>query len=87
MKKTGPYNKWEAYSQSKTANILFSAALAERLRSKGIFSFSLDVGGGIYTNLGKHMTPDDFALRKWSIKEIVGQNANGHSLFCDDSYP
>jgi NAD(P)-dependent dehydrogenase (short-subunit alcohol dehydrogenase family) len=40
------YDKWAAYAQSKTANILFSVALAERLGSKGVFSFSTEVGGG-----------------------------------------
>ncbi|KAF2808006.1 short chain dehydrogenase reductase [Mytilinidion resinicola] len=59
---TEPYNKWLAYAQSKTANILFSAALAERLGPKNVFSFSLHVSGGIYTNLGKHMTAEDHAM-------------------------
>lgn len=39
------YDKWAAYGQSKTANILFSAALADRLKSKGLLSFSLHPGG------------------------------------------
>lgn len=46
ISKKEDYNKWAAYAQSKTANILFSAALAERLGGKGIFSFSAEVGGG-----------------------------------------
>ncbi|EGN99803.1 hypothetical protein SERLA73DRAFT_52897 [Serpula lacrymans var. lacrymans S7.3] len=38
------YNEWEAYGQSKTANILFSVALAKKLKNKGIFSYSLHPG-------------------------------------------
>ena len=30
------YNKWVAYGQSKTANILFAAELSQRLGSKGL---------------------------------------------------
>jgi NAD(P)-dependent dehydrogenase (short-subunit alcohol dehydrogenase family) len=36
---------WGAYAQSKTANVLFSAALAEKLKSKGIQSYSVHPGG------------------------------------------
>jgi NAD(P)-dependent dehydrogenase (short-subunit alcohol dehydrogenase family) len=38
------YNAWEAYGQSKTANILFSVALAKKLAKKGIKSYSLHPG-------------------------------------------
>jgi NAD(P)-dependent dehydrogenase (short-subunit alcohol dehydrogenase family) len=38
------YNAWEAYGQSKTANILFSVALAKKLANKGIKSYSLHPG-------------------------------------------
>ncbi|KAJ5822721.1 short-chain dehydrogenase [Penicillium robsamsonii] len=38
------YNAWEAYGQSKTANILFAVGLAEKLEKKGIKSYSLHPG-------------------------------------------
>lgn len=58
------YDKWEAYGQSKTANILFTVALEERLADKGIHSYAVHPGG-IMTNLGRHLEPDDLAnLRK-----------------------
>ena len=38
------YDEWESYGQSKSANILFSHALATRLRKHGGFSFSLHPG-------------------------------------------
>jgi NAD(P)-dependent dehydrogenase (short-subunit alcohol dehydrogenase family) len=39
------YHTWGAYAQSKTANVLFSAALAEKLKIKGIQSYSVHPGG------------------------------------------
>ncbi|RDX44010.1 dehydrogenase [Lentinus brumalis] len=53
------YNKWLAYGQSKTANILFSVGLAQRLGSKGLKAFSLHPGT-IMTNLGRSATQEDF---------------------------
>jgi len=38
------YNPWEAYGQSKSALVLFSHALATKLRPHGGFAFSLHPG-------------------------------------------
>jgi NAD(P)-dependent dehydrogenase (short-subunit alcohol dehydrogenase family) len=38
------YNEWLSYAQSKTGNVLFTAALAEKLKSKGVQSFALQPG-------------------------------------------
>lgn len=38
------YNPWIAYAQSKTANILFSVALTEKLKERGVVSFSVCPG-------------------------------------------
>ncbi|KAL8940818.1 MAG: hypothetical protein Q9216_002607 [Gyalolechia sp. 2 TL-2023] len=51
------YNKWRAYGQGKTANILFSVALAKRLGSKGLTAVSLHPGV-IGTNLSSHLDWD-----------------------------
>lgn len=40
------YGPWYAYSQSKTANILFTNALADKLKNKGILAFVLTAGYG-----------------------------------------
>ncbi|KAJ2984314.1 hypothetical protein NQ176_g61 [Zarea fungicola] len=48
------YNRWTAYGQSKTANILFSRSLAGRLGSKGLVSHSLHPGV-INTHLADHL--------------------------------
>ncbi|KAI0741671.1 hypothetical protein C8Q80DRAFT_148437 [Daedaleopsis nitida] len=46
------YDKWRAYGQSKTANILFAVSLAEKLGPKGVKAFSLHPGL-IKTNLSR----------------------------------
>ncbi|KAK6532709.1 hypothetical protein TWF281_006887 [Arthrobotrys megalospora] len=61
------YDKYESYGQSKTANILFSVALADRLKSKGILSFSL-TPGIINTNLGRHQTEADIQMLMERVK-------------------
>ncbi|KAL3489186.1 hypothetical protein BJX62DRAFT_209717 [Aspergillus germanicus] len=59
--KSKPYNKWHAYAQSKAANILFSSALARRLASRNITSFSVHPGT-IFTNLARHLTQEDYDM-------------------------
>ncbi|GJJ08000.1 hypothetical protein Clacol_002207 [Clathrus columnatus] len=53
------YDKWAAYAQSKTANILFAVELAERYRDKNLLAFSLDPGASA-TSLQQYMTKEDF---------------------------
>ena len=55
-----PYNKFEAYGQSKTANVLFSVALSRRLSGLGITANAVHPGV-IMTDLGRHLTPEDLA--------------------------
>ncbi|MBQ76556.1 MAG: short-chain dehydrogenase [Gammaproteobacteria bacterium] len=52
------YNKFEAYGQSKTSNILFTRELDRRLQGKGVRSFAVHPGV-IMTKLGRHMTEED----------------------------
>jgi NAD(P)-dependent dehydrogenase (short-subunit alcohol dehydrogenase family) len=54
------YEKWTAYGQSKTANILFTVELEKRLGGQGIHSFALHPGV-IMTELSRHLTEDDIA--------------------------
>ena len=52
------YGRWIAYGQSKTANVLFTVGLDQRLRSLGITALALHPGV-IMTNLVRHLnTPD-----------------------------
>ena len=60
------YEKWAAYGQSKTANVLFAVGLEQRLGAKGIHAYALHPGG-IMTNLGRHMTEQD---REWMMNRI-----------------
>jgi NAD(P)-dependent dehydrogenase (short-subunit alcohol dehydrogenase family) len=54
------YDKWAAYGQSKTANILFSVELSRRLAGAGVTANAVHPGV-IATELGRHLGPDDIA--------------------------
>lgn len=60
------YDVWEAYGQAKTANILFSVALNQRLGAKGVKSFSLHPGS-ISSGLQKHLTDE---MRAEAFKQL-----------------
>lgn len=60
------YDKWRAYGQSKTANILFTRGLEDRFGASGIHAYAVHPGG-IQTNLGRHMTEED---REWMMGRI-----------------
>ncbi|KAH7133370.1 hypothetical protein B0J13DRAFT_587634 [Dactylonectria estremocensis] len=53
------YNRWYAYGQAKTANMLFALSLAEKLGKRGLEAFSLHPGVILTTSLGNHID-DDF---------------------------
>lgn len=59
-----PYEKWKAYGQSKTANVLFAVALDRRGQKDGVRALALHPGV-IYTDLLRHMTDDD--LQKMGV--------------------
>ncbi|MFD3581345.1 SDR family NAD(P)-dependent oxidoreductase [Streptomyces sp. NPDC058683] len=50
-----PYDPWTSYGQSKTANILFAVAAAERWAADGITANALMPGNIADTNLARHM--------------------------------
>jgi NAD(P)-dependent dehydrogenase (short-subunit alcohol dehydrogenase family) len=52
------YDKWEAYGQSKTANIFFTLELDRRLSAHGVRAIAVHPGM-IMTDLGRHLTPED----------------------------
>ncbi len=53
-----PYDKFTAYGQAKTANVLFSVALDARYKDRGVRAFAVHPGA-IHTELGRHMDGDD----------------------------
>jgi len=73
---TKNYNKWTAYGQSKTANILFSKEYNRRHQVKsGISSFSLDPGA-IMTGLQKNVTEEEKKAFGW-----YNESGELHELF------
>jgi NAD(P)-dependent dehydrogenase (short-subunit alcohol dehydrogenase family) len=65
------YERWSAYGQSKTANILFALALDQRAKGDGIRAFSLLPGAIVDTGLGKHMAPEE--LRAMGVLDEHGR--------------
>jgi NAD(P)-dependent dehydrogenase (short-subunit alcohol dehydrogenase family) len=59
------YDPWQSYAQSKTANLLYSKALAQRYKDQGLVSFSLHPGA-IWTKLGLHAKDDLKAMGEWA---------------------
>jgi NAD(P)-dependent dehydrogenase (short-subunit alcohol dehydrogenase family) len=53
------YEKWQAYGQSKTANILFAVALDARGEKHGVRAFAVHPGI-IRTDLARHLSKDEF---------------------------
>ena len=64
-----PYDKWEAYGQSKTANILFSVALDRRVSGGGVRANAVHPGM-IMTDLGRHLDADD-------VKKLMARRPKG----------
>ncbi len=54
-----PYDKWLAYGQSKTANVLFAVELERRLGRSGVHANAVHPGV-ILTDLPRHLVPEDF---------------------------
>jgi NAD(P)-dependent dehydrogenase (short-subunit alcohol dehydrogenase family) len=59
-----PYDKWEAYGQAKTANVLFSVQLDTLARESGVRAFALHPGG-IMTPLQRHLSREEMVERGW----------------------
>ena len=53
-----PYDPMIAYGRSKTANILFAAEFDSRHKTRGVRATAVHPGG-IRTELGRHMEPDE----------------------------
>ena len=53
-----PYEKWQAYAQSKTANVLFAVELGRRWKDRGISAHAV-MPGGIMTNLQREMSKEE----------------------------
>jgi NAD(P)-dependent dehydrogenase (short-subunit alcohol dehydrogenase family) len=63
-----PYDKWLAYGQAKTANVLLAVELERRLGDRGVHALAVHPGV-IPTDLSRHMEREDF--------EHIRQRAGG----------
>ena len=58
-----PYDKWEAYAQSKTATVLLAVALTQHEREHGITANAVNPGG-VRTGLqDRYLTPEEVRAR------------------------
>jgi NAD(P)-dependent dehydrogenase (short-subunit alcohol dehydrogenase family) len=64
-----PYDRWHAYGQSKTANVLFAVELERRGQASGIRAFAVHPGA-VLTDLSRHMTDDE--LRAFGLARTDG---------------
>jgi NAD(P)-dependent dehydrogenase (short-subunit alcohol dehydrogenase family) len=70
-----PYDKWESYGQAKTANVWHAIELDRRFGRDGVRGFALHPGG-IRTELGRHLTPDDIKTLLARVGEATFQWKN-----------
>lgn len=68
------YDPWSAYSQSKTANILFTIGLAQR----GVQSFAVHPGSIYGTGLATHLSAEDY-----STIDAIARKNTGHGFTID----
>jgi NAD(P)-dependent dehydrogenase (short-subunit alcohol dehydrogenase family) len=67
------YDKWKAYGQSKTANILFALALDGRGEKHGVRALSVHPGRILTTDLARHLTDDDLRAAG-----VLGEQGRAH---------
>ena len=73
------YDRWEAYGQSKTANVLFAVGLDRRGKAAGVHAFAVHPGG-ILTELSRHMTDDELRAYGLSRTDPFGTIPAGKSV-------
>jgi NAD(P)-dependent dehydrogenase (short-subunit alcohol dehydrogenase family) len=61
---TEGYEKWAAYGQAKTANVLFAVQLDKLAAGQGVHAFALHPGG-IMTPLQRHLSRAEMVERGW----------------------
>jgi NAD(P)-dependent dehydrogenase (short-subunit alcohol dehydrogenase family) len=60
----GGYDKWKAYGQAKTANVLFAVQLDALAKDAGVRAFAAHPGG-ILTPLQRHLSKEEMAGFGW----------------------
>lgn len=85
------YDGWEAYAQSKLANLLHAQGLAKRLKGSGVTAVSVHPGW-VRTNLARHSMPvwvQNYILRPvfglmGMIEPWEGAQSSLHAALADD---
>jgi NAD(P)-dependent dehydrogenase (short-subunit alcohol dehydrogenase family) len=62
------YDKWTAYGQAKTANVLFAVRLNQLGAAKNVQAFAVHPGG-IWTPLQRHLSDEEKIERGWIDKD------------------
>ncbi|WP_342423561.1 SDR family NAD(P)-dependent oxidoreductase [Paenibacillus sp. FSL E2-0178] len=57
------YDKWTAYAQSKTANVLFAIALDERAKGQGIRAFAVHPGLIPSSGIGRFLEAEEIGVK------------------------
>ncbi|MGW4910578.1 SDR family NAD(P)-dependent oxidoreductase [Streptomyces sp. NPDC004270] len=70
------YDKWQAYGQAKTANVLFAVHLDRLGRDSGVRAFALHPGG-IMTPLQRHIPREEMIERGWIDEQGTPLNPQG----------
>jgi len=70
-------NPWTGYGQAKTAQILFSYGLTQRLNHHGLVSFACHPGSNLDTKLGSHLVMEDYG----AILPITKRNTGRDFVF------
>jgi NAD(P)-dependent dehydrogenase (short-subunit alcohol dehydrogenase family) len=70
------YDKWQAYGQAKTANVLFAVHLDKLGADRGVRAFSLHPGG-ILTPLQRHLPKAEMVERGWIDEQGNPLNPSG----------
>lgn len=76
------YDPWSSYGQSKTANILFSRTLADKLRAHDIQCYAVHPGAILTTGLGRYIKEAEKSLA--SIDPVAFKNTGRHFIMMDD---
>lgn len=71
------YDKWQAYAQSKSANVLFAVALDTKGKSHGVRAFSVHPGLIPSSDVGRFLTEEDVAPKPVVQNEQVKPAVEG----------
>ncbi|MBZ5667426.1 MAG: SDR family NAD(P)-dependent oxidoreductase [Acidobacteriia bacterium] len=74
-----PYDRWQAYGQSKTANVLFAVELDRRGEANEIRAFAVHPGA-VLTGLGRYMTDEELKQYGLARDVTIGSVPAGRSV-------